>query len=154
MAVDGGIGDHFVPSHHHFPSGETWPCGGGFALTAADYQRAGSRAPAAMIPASTSARIPITNSAAGTPTSAATVPAMSGPRKNPNATELALKPNTVLCASCGVSRPIMLAVAGITTPLNRPLRPIPATTSAGQGAIPIIPTATATRAAAAAAVRT
>ena len=79
---------------------------------------------------------------------------MSGPRKNPNATELAFKPKIVLCASGGVSRPIMLAVAGMTTPLNSPFKPIAITISAGQGATPINETASATSPAAAAAVRT
>jgi hypothetical protein len=38
-----GIGAHFVPSHHHFLSGETCPDEGGFELTAGDYQRLSPR---------------------------------------------------------------------------------------------------------------
>ena len=71
-----------------------------------------------------------------------------------SATELALIPNTVLCASDGVSSPIMLAVAGMTTPLNRPFNATPATTTATQGAMAISETATATITAATAVVRT
>ena len=48
----------------------------------------------------------------------------------------------------------MLAVAGMTTPLNSPLSPTPSTTRAGHGATPINATATATSPAATAAVRT
>ena len=48
----------------------------------------------------------------------------------------------------------MLAVAGMTTPVNSPLRPIAMTTSDVHGETPISTTATASRAAAAAAVRT
>src|SRR5712664_710379 len=117
-------------------------------------QRAGSRAPLAISTASPTASAAITRSAISTLAVAATPPPMSGPMAKPNATELALAPNTVLCASRGVSRPIMLAVAGWITPLNRPFSPTAATTSATHGETAINATATATIAADSAVVRT
>src|SRR5207244_6494226 len=59
------------------------------------FHREGSRAPVARMAARTTASAAITNSAAGWPEVLATVPAMSGPRKKPKATELALNPKTV-----------------------------------------------------------
>src|SRR5437867_6370454 len=76
------------------------------------------------------------------------------PMKNPNATELALKPNTVLWAAAGVSSPIIAAVAGMITPLNSPFSPTATTTNAAHGATPTNATASAISSADAAAVRT
>src|SRR5437899_2193285 len=72
--------------------------------------RTGSRAPNASRTANPNASTAITSNDTVTFAVAATVPPMRGPRKNPNATELALSPKAVLCASGGVSSPIMLAV--------------------------------------------
>src|SRR5439155_6574131 len=107
--------------------------------------RAGSRAPRAMSTASSTPSPATTNSDACTPEAAATVPPMIGPKANPRATELAFNPNTVLWASDGVSSPIMLAVAGRTTPLKSPFSAIAITTMAAHGAMPSAATATATR---------
>src|SRR5207244_4820010 len=84
-------------------------------------QRAGSRAPIASSDARPSPSAAQTPSAVDTFATAATPPAMSGPMLKPSATELALIPKMVLCASGGVSRPIMLAVAGMIVPLRRPV---------------------------------
>src|ERR1700730_17557458 len=109
------------------------------AIWASGRQRAGSRVPTARRTARARARAATTPRAAGTPAAAATPPPIKGPRKKPNATELALKPNTVLCASDGVSSPIMLAVAGVTTPVSIPFRATAPTTSATHGAEGIDP---------------
>src|SRR6266849_5020037 len=97
-------------------------------------QREGSRAPSAITNASSIASPAVTASASRTLLDAAIPPPISGPRKNPNATALALNPKIVLCASIGVSSPIIAAVPGTTAPYRSPVAPTAITTTTVLGA--------------------
>src|SRR5438874_9684266 len=123
-------------------------------LRSSPFYRVGSRAPSPSSPARTSASTALTTRAAGTPAVAAMPPPTRGPRKKPNATELALMPKIVLCTSLGASMPIMAAVDGTTVPLSNPVTPTIATTSAADGAKGRSASAPASRSEAAAPVRT